>query len=100
VAPSPVVYGYWPAAPFYAYPSPVVRVTQMPVTTRVYMAPQIVTAEQGQATYPTPVTYPAPMIYPSQMIYPSPVIYRAPVVRGRVYYPGEPIRNTLRAVLP
>jgi hypothetical protein len=64
----------------------------------------------------TPVMLPAPVVVRSPIVYPAPIyatpaystpVYAAPVVvgspaivRGRVYYRGEPVRNTLKAVWP
>ncbi|MBN2024368.1 MAG: hypothetical protein JW809_16415 [Pirellulales bacterium] len=77
-AAGPAVYGYYPIAPVYtypAYPGPVPMVVARPVV---------------------PVVAPAPFVYG-----PAPVVYGYPyVVRSRVYVPGQPVRNTLRAVFP
>ncbi len=75
--PTPVVANYWPVGPVYTYPAPYV------------VARPVVAA-------PAPVVYyrPAPVVYG-----PAPVVYGYPyVVRARYYVPGQPVRNTLRAV--
>jgi hypothetical protein len=57
----------------------------------------------------SPIVYPAPVyaapIYStsaySTPVYAAPVVVGSPAfVRGRVYYRGEPVRNTLKAVWP
>jgi len=74
VAP-PVVYGYYPAGPVYAYPAPVPTVVARPIV-------------------PAPVYAPGPVVYPV-----GPAVYSYPyVVRTKVFVPGQPVRNTLRAV--
>ncbi len=71
-------YAYYPAAPAYAYAAPVVvpgpRVVYSPVYAPVY-APAVVAA---------PVVVGPPAV----------------VVRSKVYIPGRPIRNIVRAVVP
>jgi hypothetical protein len=83
VAPT-VVQAYYPMAPVYTYAPPVVvapapRVTYMPV---VAPAPQCV-------YYAAPVVAPVPV-----------VVARPAVVRTRVFYPGQPVRNIVKAVVP
>jgi hypothetical protein len=78
-APAPVAYSaYYAPSAYYSY-SPVVvarpRVAYMPV------APTVVAA---------------PPVYAAQ-----PVVVSAPVVvRSKVYYPGQPVRNTVRYLVP
>jgi len=80
---------YYPAAPVYAYPPPVYA----------YPAPLY--------TYRVPVMVPSPYVAYSPVA-PSPVVVQAPawvgpptvVVRSKVYIPGRPVRNVVRAVLP
>jgi hypothetical protein len=79
----PTVYqAYYPMAPVYGYPAPVVAapapyVAYMPVATPV-------------------VTY-----YNAPVVAPVPVIVGRPaVVRTKVYYPGQPVRNAVKAVVP
>ena len=66
---------YYPGAPVYAYPAPVVvpgpQVVYSPVLT-------------GPVVAPAPVWVGPPGV----------------VVRGKVYIPGRPVRNAVRAVLP
>ncbi len=80
---------YYPAVPFYGYAAPVYA-------------------------YPAPVyTYRVPVVAPSRyvayapvvstpVVAPMPVWYGPPgvVVRSKVYIPGCPVRNVVRAVLP
>ena len=70
-----VVYAYPPVGPVYAYPPPV-----------VVSPPQVVYS---------PVV-PAPMVTPA----PVWVGPRGVVVYPRVFIPGQPVRNVLRAVVP
>jgi hypothetical protein len=70
-----VGYAYYPAVPAYVYPAPV-----------VVAAPQVVYAPVA----PGPVVTAAPV-----WIGPPGV-----VVRSKVYIPGRPLRNVVRAVLP
>jgi len=70
-----------------------------------YVGPSV-----GYAYYPgTPVyAYPAPVVVPGPQVVYSPVVVPAPVVvaprpvvvgpSGKVYVPGRPVRNTLRAI--
>lgn len=54
------------------------------------------------AAYPPLVAY-RPMVVPPPVVYGAPpVVYAGPpaVVRPRVYIPGQPVRNVLRAVTP
>ncbi len=82
--PPRVVHAYYPA-PAYAYPAP------------VYAYPAPVSAYPAPAYY-----YRAPIVRPMPYRVYSPVWAgpRGVVVRGRVYIPGRPIRNAVRAVLP
>ncbi len=72
-----VVQAYYPVGPVYAYPAPVV----MPVAPAPYVA------------Y-TPLAV-AP-VAPAAVWVARPAV----VVRGKVYLPGRPIRNAVRAVVP
>ena len=76
---------YYPAAPAYAYPAPVYA---YPAPYYTYRAPVV-------AYYP----YAA---YAPVVAAPVSVWYGAPgvVVRSKVYIPGRPVRNVIRAVLP
>ncbi len=82
VAPT-VVQAYYPMGPVYAYPAPVV-VAPMPYVT--YMP---VAEPAPPCFYGPPVVAPVPM-----------VIGRPAVVRYRVFYPGQPVRNVVKAVIP
>jgi hypothetical protein len=98
-------------------PLPMVVRTQV-VYSPFVGVPQVVAAP---VVVSTPVMLPAPVVVRSPIVYPAPVyaapiystsaystpVYAAPVVvgspafvRGRVYYRGEPVRNTLKAVWP
>jgi hypothetical protein len=82
--PARVVTAYYPT-PVYAYPPPAV----------VYPPPAY--------AYPPPyVTYSPVVPAPGYWASPVPMWYGPPgvVVRGKVFIPGRPIRNTVRAVLP
>jgi hypothetical protein len=70
-------YAYYPMVPAYAYPAPVYA-------------------------YPAPVVAPVPYSVYSPVVVPAPVWVGPPgvVVRSKVFIPGRPIRNTVRAVLP
>jgi hypothetical protein len=69
-------YAYYPAAPVYAYAAPTVVATPQVVYSPVY-APAVVAA-------PVPVLVGPPAV----------------VVRSKVYIPGRPVRNVVRAVVP
>ena len=87
---------YYPAAPVYVYPAP------------VYAYPAPVYAYPAQVyTYRVPVVAASPYVayspvVPAPVIAPAPVWYGPPgvVVRSKVYIPGRPVRNVVRAVLP
>lgn len=70
---------YYPAAPAYAYPAPVYA-------------------------YPAPVVVQQPYVAYAPVVAPAPVVVGPPAVvvgaRGRVYVPGRPVRNVVRAALP
>ena len=78
VGPVPTVTYYAPPATYYA-PAPTVTY-YAPAPTYAYYAP-VVVPRRYYAAYP--------------LVYPAPV-YVAP----RVFVPGQPVRNTLRAVFP
>jgi hypothetical protein len=75
---------YYPAAPVYAYPAPVYA----------YPAPYY--------TYRVPVVAPSPYFAYSPVVAPAAVWYGSPgvVVRSKVYIPGRPVRNAVRAIVP
>ena len=78
-----VVRAYYPYGPVYAYPAPVVAA---PAPYMTYM----------------PVPAPAPYwTYSVPVVAPAPVWVGPPaVVRYRGFYPGRPVRNVVRAVVP
>ncbi len=79
VAPT-VVQAYYPAVPVYAAP-----VAVAPAPYAAYM----------------PVAVPAPIYNYAPIVGPAPVIVGRPaVVRARVFYPGQPVRNVVKAVVP
>jgi hypothetical protein len=82
--PAPAVYyaPVFPAAPMYVY-RPAAVVVYRPAVVAAPFAPVA-----PAAVYPAPAVYPGP-------VYPAPVL-----VRAKVYYPGQPVRNTIRAALP
>ena len=92
-----VVQAYYPGVPVYAYPAPVM-VAPAPCVS--YMP---VAAPAPYVSY-TPVA-PAPCCaysaYSVPVVAPAPVAVRpAAVVRTRVFYPGQPVRNVIKAVVP
>jgi len=84
VAPAPVVYGYWPAAPVYVY---------RPAAVTVYRPAPVIVYRPAVVVPEVPVA--PPVVYPAKVIYPAPA-----VIRAKVYYRGEPVRNAVKAVLP
>ncbi len=85
-APTPYVVNYAPVAPVWTQP---------------VVVPNRIVVRRAPVVYTPPVTVgyvpPAPVVYGP----PAPVVYGPrPVVRYKVYYPGMPVRNTLRAILP
>jgi len=101
--PAPAVYSsyYWPGAPVapvYVY-RPAIAVYRPTVVYRPAVVPvpavPAVPAPAVAGVAP-PVAYPAPVAYSAAYpVYPAPVL-----VRAKVYYPGQPVRNAVRAVLP
>jgi hypothetical protein len=88
-----VVTTYYAPAPVIA-PAP--YVAPAPVVYSTYYAPPVVVARPRVAYMPV-----APVVAAPVYAAPAPVVYGAPaVVRSKVYYPGRPIRNTVRYVLP
>jgi hypothetical protein len=91
-----VVQAYYPGVPVYAYPPAVVAapapyVSYMPVAAPAPYVSYMPAAPAPYAcgAYGVPVVAPAPV-----------VIGPAAVVRARVFYPGQPVRNVLKAVVP
>jgi hypothetical protein len=66
-----VVHSFYPVGPVYAYPPPAV-------------------------VEPVPVAPAAPVVYGAAPVYYTPGV----TVRSKVYVRGQPVRNTIRAVLP
>jgi hypothetical protein len=91
-----VARAYYPGVPVYAYPAPVMAA---PVPYAAYMP---VVAPAPYVSYmpvaPAPCAYGA---YSVPVLAPAPVVVGpAAVVRTRVFYPGQPVRNVLKAVVP
>jgi hypothetical protein len=72
-----VVQAYYPGVPVYAYPAP--YVSYMPVAPAPY----------AYGAYGVPAVAPVPV-----------VVGPAAVVRTRVLYPGQPVRNVVKVVVP
>jgi hypothetical protein len=88
---------YYPAAPAYAYPAPAYA-----YPAPVYAYPARVYAYPARVyTYRVPLVAPSPYVAYAPVA-PAPVWYGPPgvVVRSKVYLPGRPVRNVVRAVLP
>ncbi len=90
---------YYPAAPVYAYPSPVYA---YPAPVYAYPAPMY-----AYRAYRVPVVAPSPYVayapvVAAPVVVPRRVWYGPPavVVRSKVYIPGRPVRNVVRAVVP
>jgi hypothetical protein len=83
---------YYPASPYYAYSAPVYA---YPAPYYAYRTPVVASPYYAYSPVYSPVM-PAPVVAP------APVWYGAPgvVVRSRVYIPGRPVRNAVRAVWP
>jgi hypothetical protein len=70
-----------------------------------YVGPTVGYAYYGPApvyAYPGPQVVYSPVV-PVPVVMPGPVLLARPVVvgpAGKVYIPGRPVRNTIRAVLP
>jgi hypothetical protein len=80
-----VVQAYYPGAPaVYAGPAP--YVSYMPVATP---APYVAYAPVQTYAYSVPVVAPAPIL-----------VGRPAVVRTKVFYPGQPVRNVVKVVVP
>ena len=81
---------YYPA-PVYAYPAPVYA---YPTPVYAYRVP--VAAYPYAAYYPYSPVMAAPVAVPATVWYGPPGV----VVRSKVYIPGRPVRNVVRAVVP
>jgi len=77
----------YPPVPMYVAPPPAIMIRTVPVPAAVAMPARVVVR--------SPVVVRAPVVVYSPVFVPAPA-----VIRARVYYPGQPVRNTLRAVLP
>jgi hypothetical protein len=91
-----VVTAYYPGYGVSAFEAPA-YVAPAPVAYSAYYAPYapVVVARPRVAYMPVaqPVVVAQPMV--------APVLVGPPaVIRSKVYYPGYPVRNTIRAVLP
>jgi hypothetical protein len=92
VGAAPVV-GYYGPAPMVAY-GPMVRTAYYAPPAYVAPAPYYVASPvQATAYYAPPAVMPAPMAV-------GPVYGRPVIVHPKVYVPGQPVRNVLRAVTP
>jgi hypothetical protein len=83
-----VVQAYYPGVPVYVYPAPYVSYMPMASAAPYVSYMPMATPVQPYA-YGVPVGAPAPVL-----------VGPAAVVRGRVFYPGQPVRNVLKAVAP
>ena len=94
VGPAPVV-SYYAPGPVFAPPvGPVVR-----VPARYYVAaPVVYNAPIVAAPVYAPPVYARPIYGPS--VYAAPFYGRPVVVSPKVYIPGQPVRNVIRAVTP
>jgi hypothetical protein len=81
---------YYPS-PVYAYPAPVYA---YPTPVYAYRVP--VAAYPYAAYYPYSPVMAAPVAVPARVWYGPPGV----VVRSKVYIPGRPVRNVVRAVVP
>jgi hypothetical protein len=93
IAPEVVTTYY--GGPVYAasepYVAPAPYIAPAPVVYSTYYAPSVVVASPRVAYMPISPVVAAP----------APVVYGRPaIVRTKVYYPYQPIRNTVRYVLP
>lgn len=103
-APTPVATGYYPhATAYYGATTAYYPPTAVGVRTAYYPAPRAY-AYYPSTAYAAPVTsYYAPVAtYPPVTTYyaPAAVGYYSPYGGAEVRVPGQPIRNTLRAIVP
>jgi hypothetical protein len=97
VASAPVV-TYYPATPAYVAPAPVV--TYRPVAPAYYAAPApVITYRQPVTAYAPSLPYYGATTYSTYPAVPT-VVARPVIVSPKVYYPGQPVRNVLRAITP
>jgi hypothetical protein len=92
VGPVPVATYYAPAAPVVTYGPVVAASYYAPAPYYAAPAPYYVAAPVVAAPVVAPY-YAAPMAV-------APVYGRPAIVHPKVYYPGQPVRNVLRAVTP
>jgi hypothetical protein len=92
--------GYMPAAPAVSYYAPApVATYYSPVIATAYYAPQTVYYSAPAPYYvAAPVFAPAPAVVAPVAV--APVYARPVIVRTKIYVPGQPVRNVLRAVTP
>jgi len=99
---APVAYSASYTAPVaYAAPAPQVSYYAPPVAYAAYYAPPVAysayyAAPVPYAAYYAPAVAYGPVAVPYRVGYPGRSMYGAP----RIYVPGEPVRNTLKAITP
>ena len=101
IYPGPRVRAYYAAPVVVVRPRPYVWAAPAPVyyAPPVYAAPVYAAPVYAPPMYST--AYPSPSVYSAAPIYSPAPVYAAPVVTPRrVYYPGEPIRNAVKFVVP
>lgn len=66
----------------------------------VYPGPVVTGYWPGEPVYSYSYYPAAPVVVPGPVVYPAPAFYPGPViVRPRVFIPGQPVRNAVRATL-
>ena len=100
-AASPSYTSYYAAPVAYAAPAPQVSYYAPPVAYAAYYAPPVAysayyAAPVPYAAYYAPAVAYGPVAVPYRVGYPGRSMYGAP----RIYVPGEPVRNTLKAITP
>ncbi len=102
VVAAPVTTYYAPApgvvAPRVTYYAPAPVVTAAPVTT--YYSTTAVAAPVTTYYSTTALAAPVTTYYAPAALYAPVTYYPAGIVRSKVYYPGQPVRNFVRAVTP
>lgn len=95
-----------PMAPTVSYLPPVEPVPTPVVVYRPVTAPVVVSPVVTPVVVYRPVVSPAPVVVyrpvvASEVVAAVPVVGGRPaIIRTKVYYPGEPIRNLLKALAP
>jgi len=79
------------------YAGPVAAYAYYPVAAPAYVCPAPVVVPGSHVVY-SPVMAPAPVVAPLPVWVGPPAVVVGPT--GKVYIPGRPVRNTVRAVLP